>query len=36
MSIAKAITIDHSSKLAQKEVDELAKMINKIAKQLAA
>ncbi|KAL0250490.1 hypothetical protein I308_102668 [Cryptococcus tetragattii IND107] len=35
-ALTEAITIDHSSKLAQKEVDELAKMINKIAKQLAA
>ncbi|KIR77126.1 membrane protein [Cryptococcus gattii EJB2] len=35
-ALTEAITIDHSSKLAQKEVDELAKMINKIAKHLAA
>ncbi|KAE8537903.1 hypothetical protein D1P53_005964 [Cryptococcus gattii VGV] len=34
-ALTEAITIDHSSKLAQKEVDELAKMINKIAKHLA-
>lgn len=36
MPIVIAITIDHSPKLAQKEVDELAKMINKIAKYLVA
>ncbi|KIR25712.1 membrane protein [Cryptococcus deuterogattii LA55] len=35
-ALTEAITIDHSSKLAQKEVDELAKMINRIAKHLAA
>lgn len=36
MSITIAITIDHSSKLAQKEADELAEMINKIAEYLVA
>ncbi|AAW40887.2 protein-vacuolar targeting-related protein, putative [Cryptococcus deneoformans JEC21] len=35
-ALTEAITIDHSPKLAQKEVHELAKMINKIAKYLVA
>ncbi|OXM82196.1 membrane protein [Cryptococcus neoformans Bt63] len=35
-ALTEAITIDHSSKLAQKEADDLAEMINKIAEYLVA